>query len=80
MTARACAHQLASISFGRFDTMVPVVGSVEALELRSTKSWRKDIAALLHWAREYAPAETKIFVVSIPMIGEATNSLPCSNP
>jgi hypothetical protein len=72
MTARVCTQQLASTSLSRFDAIVLVIGSVEALELRSTRSGRKDIAGLLDTAREYAPPKTEIFILSIPIVGEAT--------
>lgn len=72
MTARACAEQLSRLSLSRFDAIVLVVGAVEALRLRSTGSWRKDIGALLETTRRISPAETEIFVVSMPMIGATT--------
>jgi len=72
MTAKTCSHDLSSVSLGRFDAIVLVVGTVEALQLRSSKSWRKDVGALLETTRSNSGAETEIFVVSMPMIGAAT--------
>jgi hypothetical protein len=75
MTAVGCTQRLSTLSLDRFDAIVLVVGAVEALDLRSEHSWRRDIAVLLHTARDNSPAETEIFLVSMPKIG-ATTAFP----
>lgn len=72
MTAKSCAAELASLALDRFDAIVLVVGTVEAFELASTESWRRDIAELLEVVRRKSAAGAEIFVVSMPMIGSAT--------
>jgi hypothetical protein len=69
MTAVACLDALGSVDLLRFDAVVLSVGINEALALRGSDAWERDLTALLDRLGRDTAAATRTFVLSIPLTG-----------
>jgi hypothetical protein len=68
MNAAECARALAGVDLARFDSVILMVGSSEALALTSVRRWSSELGLLLDAVDARAPMDVHVFVVEIPPV------------
>jgi hypothetical protein len=69
MTAAQGQEVLGTLDLSRFDGIVVSFGVMEALGLRSARSWERDVSALLETLTRQAPDPVQVFMLAIPRHG-----------
>ena len=65
LTVSGARKLLAGVDLGRFDAIVVMLGSREAIGLRAASAWGRDIRGLLDRIAETAPPSLSVFTVAI---------------
>jgi hypothetical protein len=68
MTAGECATALAGLDLARFDAIVLMIGSSEALALSRARRWVAELTLLLDDIDDATPASVHTFVVAVPPV------------
>lgn len=68
LSAVECAAALATLNLAKFDAIVLMVGSTEALALVPTRSWIAELSILLDDIEDTAPHSVHTFVIAIPSV------------
>jgi hypothetical protein len=68
LPAAECATALATLNLAKFDAIVLMVGSSEALSLVPTRSWVAELSILLDDIEDTAPHSVHTFVIAIPSV------------
>jgi lysophospholipase L1-like esterase len=67
ITIRSASNELDAMKLWRYDAIVLTLGANDALALKSLRSWRSGLSALLRNVKEASPA-TQVFVLGIQPI------------
>jgi hypothetical protein len=65
-TVRTAIEALEKVSLSRFDALVLHVGTNEAVELTSVRSWRDGLTELNNFVKNHAPASLRVFLTAVP--------------
>lgn len=67
-TVAGCATALGTVDLARFDAIILMLGSSEALSLSSTRRWAAELAGLLDDIDGASPHRSHTFVVEVPPV------------
>jgi hypothetical protein len=73
LTAARAAEELRAQSLQRFDAVVMLLGSGEALTMRPMRLWREDIRKVLATVKEVAPWGPPVVIAAVPPFAAAFN-------
>lgn len=69
MSAEAAARRIPDLDLDRYDAIVLMLGSTDALRLKSCRRWSEQFAELLRRVRVKTPLTSPIVVAGIPLVG-----------
>lgn len=65
-TVRTSIDALERVSLSRFDALILHVGTNEAVQMTSVRSWRAGLAELSKYLDNHAPASLRVFLIGVP--------------